>query len=55
MALLFVGGAMNLAWAAAIAAWVLAEKLLPAGAALARGAGVMAVLFGAWTIAQSLA
>lgn len=54
MALLFVGGAMNLLWAAAIAAWVLAEKLLPAGAALARAAGVMAILFGTWMIAQAL-
>ena len=54
MALLFVGGAMNLLWAAAIAAWVLAEKLLPAGAALARAAGVIAILFGVWMMASFL-
>ena len=50
MALLFVGGVMNLIWAAAIAAWVLVEKLLPAGEALARAAGVIAILVGAWMI-----
>ena len=52
MALLFIGGVMNLLWAAAIAAWVLVEKLLPRGEALARAAGVMAILFGAWMLAQ---
>lgn len=50
MALLFVGGVMNLLWAAAIAAWVLMEKLLPGGEALARAAGVIAILVGAWMI-----
>lgn len=48
MALLFAGGVMNLLWAAAIAAFVLLEKLLPAGAAVARAAGVLAIGFGAW-------
>jgi predicted metal-binding membrane protein len=54
MALLFVGGVMNLLWAAAIGALVLVEKLLPAGEALARGAGVAAIAFGAWMIARAL-
>jgi predicted metal-binding membrane protein len=54
MALLFVGGIMNLLWVAAIAAWVLLEKVLPAGEALARGAGVLAMAFGAWMIARSV-
>jgi predicted metal-binding membrane protein len=54
MTLLFVGGVMNLAWAAAIAAFVLLEKLLPAGEALARVAGVLASGFGVWMIAQAL-
>ena len=54
MALLFVGGVMNLLWAAAIAAFVLLEKLLPAGEALARAAGVLASGFGVWMIARSL-
>jgi len=51
MALLFVGGVMNLLWAAAIAAWVLLEKVLPRGEALARLAGVVAIACGLWMIA----
>jgi len=54
MMLLFVGGVMNLLWVAAIAAWVLLEKVLPAGEALARGAGALAIAFGAWMIARAL-
>ena len=41
MALLFVFGVMNLLWAAALAALVLAEKLLPSGARVARWAGIV--------------
>jgi len=54
MALLFVGGVMNLLWVAAIAAFVLLEKLLPAGEAVARAAGVLAVGLGVWMIARAL-
>jgi len=36
MSLLFVGGLMNVAWAATIAIWVLAEKTLPWGGRIAR-------------------
>lgn len=36
MVLLFAAGAMNLLWAAALAAFVLAEKLAPAGVPVAR-------------------
>jgi predicted metal-binding membrane protein len=54
MALLFVGGVMNLAWVAAIAAFVLAEKVLPFGARVGRLAGVAAVLAGALFVASSL-
>lgn len=43
MALLFVVGAMNLVWVAALAAFVLVEKLLPAGAFVGR-AGAMAMI-----------
>ena len=53
MALLFVGGVMNLLWVAAIAGWVLVEKVLPRGAMLARAAGVSAIAFGAWMIARA--
>ena len=31
MAILFVGGVMNIAWIAALAAFALAEKISPAG------------------------
>src|SRR5437763_1366530 len=40
MALLFVGGVMNLLWIALLAAAVLVEKLLPFGATLGRVAGL---------------
>ncbi len=47
MLLLFVGGVMNLAWVAAIAALVLAQKLLPPGRWLARLSGVALLICGA--------
>jgi predicted metal-binding membrane protein len=46
MLLLFVGGVMNLAWVAAIAALVAAEKLLPRGDLLARLTGLALVVWG---------
>ncbi len=46
MALLFVAGVMNLFWVAIIAAFVLAEKVLPRGDLVARVAGGMLVLAG---------
>jgi len=48
MALLFVGGVMNLLWVAAIAVFVLIEKVLPAGERVARVAGVLSIAFGVW-------
>jgi predicted metal-binding membrane protein len=51
MALLFVGGVMNLAWIAALSGLVLAEKLLPAGRAIGIAAGL--VLIG-WGVAMLL-
>jgi predicted metal-binding membrane protein len=54
MALLFVGGVMNLLWAAAIAAFVLVEKLAPAGEAVARAAGLLAVGAGVWMVARAI-
>ena len=50
MALLFVGGVMNLLWIAAIGVLVLAEKLVP-GPWLRRASGVALVLAGAWLLA----
>jgi len=46
MLMLFVAGVMNLAWVALIAAFVFAEKLLPAGRFVSRAAGVMLILSG---------
>ena len=46
MALLFVGGVMNLLWVAAIAIFVLIEKAAPFGLAVGRLAGVCMVLAG---------
>ena len=47
MALLFVGGVMNLAWIAALSLLVLAEKVLTAGRWLGRAAGIALVAWGA--------
>jgi predicted metal-binding membrane protein len=47
MALLFVGGVMNLAWIALLTLMVAAEKLLPFGRALAIASGIAFVCWGA--------
>jgi predicted metal-binding membrane protein len=47
MALLFVGGVMNLLWVAGIAILVLVEKITPAGRLLSRIAGAALVIAGA--------
>ena len=54
MALLFVAGVMNLLWVAAIAAYVLVEKIVPAGRWVSRAVGVSAIAAGAWMIAGIL-
>jgi len=46
MALLFVGGVMNLAWIAGLTLVVLAQKLLPGGVWIGRAAGVALVVWG---------
>jgi predicted metal-binding membrane protein len=46
MALLFVSGVMNVLWVAGIAGFVLVEKLVPAGRALGRVAGLALVAWG---------
>jgi predicted metal-binding membrane protein len=50
MALLFVGGVMNVLWIALLSLLVLFEKLTPFGGWLARGAGVACVVAGAWML-----
>ena len=51
MALLFVAGVMNLLWVAAIAIFVLVEKVGPGGRTLGRAVGGVMVLWGIWVIA----
>jgi hypothetical protein len=53
MALLFVGGIMNLAWIAGLALLVLAEKSLPWGRRVSLGTGVVLVAWGAITLATA--
>jgi predicted metal-binding membrane protein len=47
MALLFVGGVMNLAWIALLTLLVAAEKLLPGGRRLGQAAGIVFIAWGA--------
>jgi len=47
MALLFVGGVMNLAWVAGLALYVWVEKVVPGGEVVARTMGAILVLSGA--------
>jgi predicted metal-binding membrane protein len=54
MLLLFTLGVMNLAWVALIAAFVLAEKLLPAGRFTSRFAGVALIVAGLAILAGPL-
>jgi predicted metal-binding membrane protein len=50
MALLFVGGVMNLTWIAALAILVLIEKVLPAGQWVGRGVGIALIGWGIATL-----
>jgi predicted metal-binding membrane protein len=51
MALLFVGGIMNLLWIAILAIFVLLEKVAPHGQWLARATGIILIGWGAATLA----
>jgi predicted metal-binding membrane protein len=51
MLLLFAGGVMNLAVIAALTAWILVEKLLPAGEHAARVSGVLLIGTAVWMLA----
>jgi predicted metal-binding membrane protein len=50
MALLFVLGVMNIAWIAALAVFVLAEKTVPFGRLLSRAAGALMFAWGVWLV-----
>ncbi|HEY3909803.1 MAG TPA: DUF2182 domain-containing protein [Stellaceae bacterium] len=53
MALLFVGGVMNLAWIAGIALLVLIEKILPWGRRISQVTGAVLVAWGVLTLATA--
>lgn len=53
MALLFVGGVMNLGWVVALAAFVMAERLLPFGERVGQVAGVAALAAALYIIAMT--
>jgi predicted metal-binding membrane protein len=52
MLLLFVLGVMNLLWIAALAIFVLLEKVMPYGRAVARLAGLLFIAEGGWMLVQ---
>ncbi|GHF53468.1 DUF2182 domain-containing protein [Seohaeicola zhoushanensis] len=54
MALLFVGGIMNLYWIVGLTLYVLAEKLLPLGPGFARVSGGVLILFGGYVLLGAL-
>ena len=54
MALLFLAGVMNLLWVAAIAVFVLAEKLAPQSLRLSRIAGAALLIWGAYVLISAL-
>jgi predicted metal-binding membrane protein len=54
MGLLFVTGVMNLLWVALIAAYILAEKVVPTGQWLSRSVGLALIGWGAWMVMATL-
>ena len=54
MAILFVGGVMNVLWIAVITIFVLVENVVPAGRLISRVSGVGFLAAGVWMIAQGL-
>lgn len=54
MALLFVGGVMNVLWIALIMIFVLIEKLVPAGRLISQVSGAGFLAAGVWLITRSL-
>ena len=54
MALLFVGGVMNLYWIVGLALFVLLEKTIPVGHRLGSIGGIGLILWGAWMLISAL-
>lgn len=50
MALLFVGGVMNIAWIAVLAAFVMIERLLPFGDVVGKAAGLASLAFAGYLL-----
>ena len=55
MGLLFAGGVMNLLWVAAIAIFVMAEKVLPRGGWIANASGAAMAAFGIFLLVREFA
>jgi predicted metal-binding membrane protein len=53
MALMLAVGVMNLLWMAVLSAFVLVEKLFPAGRWIARASGAVRLGFGAFPLTQA--
>jgi predicted metal-binding membrane protein len=54
MALLMVGGVMNLLWVALLALFILLEKVTPFGRVIAPIAGIVLVAAGAWLLSMGI-
>jgi len=54
MSLLFVLGVMNLLWIAALAAFVLVEKVVPRGHLISQATGLLLAVWGVWMVAAEL-
>ena len=54
MALLFVGGVMNLFWIVGLTVFVLLEKTIPAGHWLGSLGGISLIVWGVWMLAIAL-
>jgi predicted metal-binding membrane protein len=52
MALLFVGGVMNLLWIAGLTILILLEKIVPAGRLIPRCSGALTGAAGTWLLVQ---
>ena len=54
MALLFVGGVMNVLWIVLLALLVLFEKVTPLGRLIAHFAGLVLIAGGAWLLSMGM-
>jgi predicted metal-binding membrane protein len=54
MALLFVGGVMNILWIAGLTIFVLLEKIIPTGRVISRISGLGLMVWGSWLLVEAL-